>query len=100
MFSLTRKNPTMLFDRDPDRPRPGDIAQMKPGNSIGADADDTFVIVEDFPPNREHIVLNLPAGHPDREDWAATIALEEITTLTRFSSEGSRTWAPKPDAGA
>lgn len=39
----------MLCDRHPDCPQPGDIAQLKRGNSLGADHTDTFVIVEDLP---------------------------------------------------
>lgn len=44
-----QKDHTMLCDRHPDCPQPGDIAQLTRGNSIGADPTDTFVIVEDFP---------------------------------------------------
>lgn len=90
----------MLSDRHPDRPEPGDIAQLRTGNSIGADANDTFVIVEDHPPTGRHHVLNLPAGHPDHADWAAAVPLEEIATLTRIEPSGTRTWTPaaEPDA--
>lgn len=89
----------MLSDHDPTRPRPGDFAQLKAGNSIDAGPDDTFVIVDDFP-GGEHLVLNHPAGHPGRDDWAAVLVLEEIATLTRVSPEGARTWAPCPDPDA
>lgn len=95
--SLTRKNPTMLCDRHPDCPQPGDIAQLTRGNSIGADPTDTFVIVEDFPPTGRHLVLNLPVDHPDRADWAAAVPLADIATLTRLEPAGSRTWTPAPD---
>ncbi|MER5974565.1 DUF6211 family protein [Streptomyces sp. NPDC002055] len=87
----------MLCDRHPDRPQPGDIAQLKGGNSIGADHTDTFVIVEDFPPTGRHLVLNLPVDHPGRADWAAAVPLADIATLTRLEPAGSRTWAPAPD---
>ncbi|WP_024760900.1 DUF6211 family protein [Streptomyces exfoliatus] len=89
----------MLFDRHPDRPQPGDIVQLKPGNSIDADPADSFVIVEDFVPAGEHIVLNLTAEHPDRADWAAAVLLGDVATLTRLEPSGSRTWAPaaEPD---
>lgn len=95
--SLTRKNPTMLCDRHPDCPQPGDIAQLTRGNSIGADPTDSFVIVEDFPPTGRHLVLNLPVDHPGRADWAAAVPLADIATLTRLEPAGSRTWAPAPD---
>ncbi|NJQ04008.1 DUF6211 family protein [Streptomyces lonarensis] len=87
----------MLCDRHPDHPQPGDITQLKPGNSIGAAPSDSFVIVEDFPPSGRHLVLNLPAGHPRQEDWAAAIALADIATLTRLEPAGSRTWTPIRD---
>ncbi|MFJ8385562.1 DUF6211 family protein [Streptomyces sp. NPDC094438] len=90
----------MLSDQHPDRPHPGDFTQLKTGNSIGADPGRTFVIVEDLPPHQEHIVLNLPAGHPERDDWAAAIDLDDIATLTRVTPEGARTWAPNPDPEA
>ncbi|MFE0178009.1 DUF6211 family protein [Streptomyces sp. NPDC059002] len=89
----------MLFDRRPDCPQPGDIAQLTMGNSIDADPTDCFVIVEDFPPTRRHLVLNLPADHPGRADWAAAVPLADIATLTRLEPAGSRTWAPTPDPG-
>lgn len=87
----------MLCDRHPDCPQPGDIAQLKRGNSIGADHTASFVIVEDFPPTGRHLVLNLPADHPGCADWAAGVPLGDIATLTRLELEGSRTWAPAPE---
>ncbi|MFD6468710.1 DUF6211 family protein [Streptomyces goshikiensis] len=87
----------MLCDRHADCPQPGDTAQLKGGNSIGADTNDSFVIVEDFPPTGRHLVLNLPAGHPARDDWAAAVPLGEVATLTRLEPAGSRTWTPGPD---
>ena len=89
----------MLCDRHPDCPQPGDIAQLKRGNSIGADDTDSFVIVEDFPPTGRHLVLNRPIGHPARADWAAAVPLHEIATLTRLEATGTRTWtlAAEPD---
>ncbi|MEV1082013.1 DUF6211 family protein [Streptomyces sp. NPDC050211] len=86
----------MLCDRHPDCPQPGDIAQLKRGNSISAEHTDSFVIVEDFPPTGQLLVLNLPVGHPGRADWAAAVPLSEIATLTRLEPSGSRTWAPAP----
>lgn len=87
-----QKDHTMLCDRHPDCPQPGDIAQLTRGNSIGADPTDTFVIVEDFPPTGRHLVLNLPVDHPGRADWAAAVPLADIATLTRLEPAGSRTW--------
>ncbi|MFE7120100.1 DUF6211 family protein [Streptomyces sp. NPDC057654] len=87
----------MLSPRHPDCPRPGDFAQLTRGNSIHAEPDDTFVIVEDFPPTGQHLVLNLPAGHPDHADWAAAVLLGDIASLTRLEPTGSRTWAPVPE---
>ncbi|WP_443074895.1 DUF6211 family protein [Streptomyces sp. NBC_01454] len=80
----------MLCDRHPDCPQPGDIAQLKRGNSLGADHTDTFVIVEDLPPTGRHLVLNLPAGHHCRADWAAAVPLDNIAALTRLEPTGSR----------
>ena len=96
MFS-TRKNPTMLCHRHPDSPQPGDIAQLKRGNSIDASASESFVIVDDFPPTGQHLVLNLPTDHPGRADWAAAVLPDDIATLTRLEPNGSRTWAPAPE---
>ncbi|MCC3767272.1 DUF6211 family protein, partial [Streptomyces sp. UNOC14_S4] len=90
----------MLIDRHPDRPHPGDYAQLKAGNRLGADPSISFVIVEGFPPGQESIVLNLPAGHPGREDWAAAVDLDDVASLTRVNPEGTRTWAPTPDPEA
>ncbi|WP_338684566.1 DUF6211 family protein [Streptomyces acidiscabies] len=87
----------MLCDRHPDCPQPGDLAQLKRGNSISADDTDSFVIVEDFPPTGRHLVLNLPVGHPGRADWAAAVPLHEIATLTRLEPTGTRTWTPAPE---
>ena len=87
----------MLCEQHPDRPQPGDIAQLTRGNSIGAHPTDTFVIVEDFPPTGRHVVLNLPADQPGRADWAAAVPLSDIATLTRLEPAGSRTWTPAPD---
>ncbi|MFF3554587.1 DUF6211 family protein [Streptomyces tsukubensis] len=87
----------MLCDRHPDCPQPGDFAQLKRGNSIGAEHTDSFVIVEDFPPTGRHLVLNHPADHPGRADWAAAVPPDEIATLTRLEPTGSRTWAPAPE---
>ncbi|WP_371792265.1 DUF6211 family protein [Streptomyces sp. NBC_01471] len=87
----------MICDRHPDCPQPGDIAQLKRGNSIGADHTDSFVVVEDFPPTGRHLVLNLPTGHLGRADWAAAVPLADIATLTRLEAAGSRTWAPAPE---
>ncbi|MCI3929211.1 DUF6211 family protein [Streptomyces sp. AN091965] len=81
-------------------PRPGDIAQLRAGNSIDAEPDDAFVITEDVPPGIEHVVLNLPVGHPNREDWAAAIPEREVARLTRFDSAGTRTWSTAADPGA
>jgi hypothetical protein len=92
-----QKDHTMLCDRHPDCPQPGDIAQLTRGNSIGADPTDSFVIVEDFPPTGRHLVLNLPVDHPGRADWAAAVPLADIATLTRLEPAGSRTWTPAPD---
>ncbi|MGW5335203.1 DUF6211 family protein [Streptomyces bauhiniae] len=69
------------------------MAQLTRDNSIGADPNDTFVIVEDFPPTGWHLVLN----HPGRADWAAAVPLADIATLTRFEPAASRTWALAPD---
>ncbi|MFD0417805.1 DUF6211 family protein [Streptomyces sp. NPDC127108] len=90
----------MLCDQYPDRPRSGDFAKLKAGNSIAADPGVTFVIVEDSLLGLEHIVLNLPAGQPRHEDWAAAVDLDEIASLTRVSPEGARTWTPDPDPEA
>ncbi|MGA4842110.1 DUF6211 family protein [Streptomyces sp. G45] len=90
----------MLSDRHPDRPRPGDIAQLRAGNSIHAKPGDAFVIVEDVPPRIGHVVLNLPVGHPNRDDWAASVHEREIASLTRISPEGIRTWSSTPDPEA
>ncbi|MEV0278563.1 DUF6211 family protein [Streptomyces sp. NPDC050610] len=87
----------MLGHHHPDCPRPGDFAQLKAGNSIGAGPNDTFVVVEDFPPTGQHLVLNLPAGHRDHADWAAAVPLADISSLTRLEPTGSRTWAPVPE---
>ncbi|MFD7580967.1 DUF6211 family protein [Kitasatospora sp. NPDC059817] len=87
----------MLCDRHPDCPQPGDTAQLKSGNSIGAKDTDSFVIVEDFPRTGRHLVLNLPVGHPAHDDWAAAVPVEEIATLTRLEPAGSRTWTPVPE---
>ncbi|MGW7292864.1 DUF6211 family protein [Streptomyces xiamenensis] len=87
----------MICDRHPDRPQPGDIAQLKRGNSIGVDHTDSFVIAEDFPPSGRHLVLNLPADHPGRPDWAAVLVPGDIATLTRLEPTGTRTWAPAPE---
>ncbi|MFE4639197.1 DUF6211 family protein [Streptomyces sp. NPDC056773] len=89
----------MLSHRAPDYPRPGDFAQLKTGNSIAASTASTYVVVDDLPPS-EHIVLNLPAEHPDRDDWAATIPLDDIASLTRIGPGGAYTWTvpPNPDA--
>ncbi len=84
----------MIQARHSDGPRPGDIAQLSRGNSIGADPRDTFVIVEDFPPTGRHLVLNLTVDHPGRADWAAAVPLADIATLTRLEPTGSRTWTP------
>lgn len=92
-----QKDHTMLCDRHPDCPQPGDIAQLTRGNSIGADPGDSFVIVEDFPPTGRHLVLNLPVDHPGRADWATAVPLADIASLTRLEPAGSRTWAPAPD---
>ncbi|AXG79037.1 DUF6211 family protein [Streptomyces paludis] len=89
----------MLCDHHPDAPRPGDLARLRPGNSIGAD---TFVIVEDFPPsgasgpNGGHVVLNRPDGRRGHEDWAAAVTVDQISALTRIEPDGSRTWGPAP----
>ncbi|MFJ8628580.1 DUF6211 family protein [Kitasatospora sp. NPDC093550] len=87
----------MLCDRHADCPQPGDIAQLKSGNSIGADDTARFVIVEDFPRTGRHLVLNLPTDHPAHDDWAAAVPLGEVAALTRLEPTGSRTWAPVPD---
>ncbi|QCX82684.1 hypothetical protein C9F11_45630 (plasmid) [Streptomyces sp. YIM 121038] len=90
----------MLSDPHPDRPRPGDIAQLRAGNSIDAEPGDAFVIAEDVPPGIERVVLNLPVGHPNREDWAAAISEREVASLTRLGSAGARTWSPAADPEA
>ncbi|MFF1423174.1 DUF6211 family protein [Streptomyces sp. NPDC058280] len=87
----------MLCDRHPDRPQPGDIARLKWGNSIGAPTSNSFVVVDDFPPTGRHLVLNHPADHPGRADWAAAVPLDDIATLTRLEPTGSRTWVPAPE---
>ncbi|KUO00023.1 DUF6211 family protein [Streptomyces caeruleatus] len=89
----------MLCERHPDCPQPGDIAQLKGGNSIGASPKQCFILVEDFPPTGRHLVLNLPAHHPSRADWAAAVPLDDIATLTRIEPDGSRTWTPAPEPG-
>ncbi|MGW1123879.1 DUF6211 family protein [Streptomyces sp. NPDC002526] len=87
----------MLCDRHPDCPKPGDIAHLTVGNSIGADPGASFVIVDDFPPTGRHLVLNLPVDHPRRSDWAAAVPLADVASLTRLEPTGSRTWTPVPD---
>lgn len=91
----------MLSHRTPDHPRPGDFAQLKTGNSIAANTAMTYVVVDDLPPS-EHIVLNLPAEHPGRDDWAAIVPLDDITSLTRIGPGGAYTWTtcPNTDAGS
>ncbi|MFI5809170.1 DUF6211 family protein [Streptomyces sp. NPDC051561] len=84
----------MLVDRHPDDPRPGDIVQLRTGNSIGAGPDQEFVVVEGFPPCRVHLVLNLPDSYPEHEDWAAAVTAQDIRRATRLELGGPRTWAP------
>ncbi|GAA1270640.1 hypothetical protein GCM10009665_68700 [Kitasatospora nipponensis] len=87
----------MLCDQHDDCPQPGDTVQLRSGNSIGAKATDTYVLVDDFPRTGRHFVLNLPTNHPAHDDWAAAVPLEEIAALTRLEPTGSRTWTPAPD---
>jgi hypothetical protein len=92
----------MVFDRHPDRPRPDDVVKLIADNSIGAGPDDSFVVVDDLPYSPDHVVLNLPAGRPGHEDWAAAIESSEVSTLTKLGPAGTRTWATgtDPEAGA
>ncbi|MER7043643.1 DUF6211 family protein [Streptomyces jumonjinensis] len=89
----------MVSETDRPHPRPGDLVRLTPGNSVGASPDETFVIVEDLPPSPEHLVLHLPEHHPDHPDWAAAVPPGELSTLTRLTSSGPRTWAPAPSPG-
>ncbi|MEY9937619.1 DUF6211 family protein [Streptacidiphilus sp. MAP5-3] len=82
----------MVFDPQQRNPRPGDHVTLRPGNSLGTDEHETFVVVDDNSPADGHLVLNLPPANPGRADWAAAVQPDEVAHCQRITEEGAASW--------
>ncbi|MDJ0344258.1 DUF6211 family protein [Streptomyces sp. H10-C2] len=76
-------------------PLPFDTVTLCPGNSAGVEAGASFVVA-DLPPEAvaDTYELNHTDDHPAYWDWAATVTIADIATVTRCTDAGPVTWTP------
>lgn len=76
-------------------PLPFDTVTLRPGNAAGVEGGRTFVVA-DLPPEagENAYELNHPDDHPAYWDWAATVPISDIATVTRCTETGPVTWTP------
>lgn len=92
---LNDLNPAAGHDRG--RPLPYDTVTLRPSNTAGVDPTTPYTIADFLPAaGVDAYEVNHPDTHPDYWDWAATVHLDDIATITRHTATGPATWRPAP----
>ncbi|MFE3505938.1 DUF6211 family protein [Kitasatospora sp. NPDC059160] len=75
-------------------PFPGDMVVLRPSVARTAPAADHFLIADWYQGDRDSglFELNLPAEHPQWEDWAMVVTEHDLATVIRHSPGGVQTW--------
>ncbi|WP_335983094.1 MULTISPECIES: DUF6211 family protein [Streptomycetaceae] len=88
----------MLEDITPEpensRPLPFDTITLHPHNAATRCHAGPFVVADIPPDTDDTYELNLPDHHPGYWDWAATVVIGDIASITRCTPAGPRTWTP------
>ncbi|MBV9026411.1 MAG: hypothetical protein JO362_22060 [Streptomycetaceae bacterium] len=84
----------MLRDsrRSPEKPEPYDWVQVRPANRAGIDPTQTYLVADQH--SLYAYELNHRKDHPDHQDRAAVVDIDDVTLVTRFAETGARSWRP------